>query len=177
MIKNIFIVAILSSFLGLVAGISITGIHAQNQTATDAEQFAGISTNMIIAITGLVGTILLFIKTLVDRGILDRRIGTVATIAGDSVVAIKDNRDFLHEGLKTGFETVAQANPQAAQQILDKSASVMRKITDNVESYNVKAEKFTRIASNIGKKGQRTTDDIKDNEELKEMIPDSVVPS
>lgn len=173
--KDIFIVAILSSMLGLVAGVSITDLYAQNQTQTDAEQFAGISTNTIIAITGLVGTILVFLKTLVDRGLLDKRIGTVATIAGDSVVAIQDNRHMIHQGLQTGYETVQQANPQLAAEIKSKSEPVMQKVTEEVQKYDEKAKKFTEIASKIGQSGQRTTDDIKENEALKEKIPDSVV--
>lgn len=170
-------VAIMSSFLGLVVGISITDLYAQNQTETDAEQFAGISTNMIIAIIALVGTGLTFIKALVDRGILDKRIGTVATIAGDSVVAIRDNRNMIQEGIQTGYETVAQANPQLAAEIKSKSEPVMKKITEEVQKYDEKAQKFTAIASKIGKQGENTTDDIKENETLKEQIPDSVVPT
>ena len=175
--KNIFIVAILSSMLGLVAGISITEIHAQNQTQTDAEQFAGISTNMIIAIVSLAGTALVFLKTLADRGLLDKRIGTVAVMAGDTVVAVQHNRELIKEGLQTGFETVSISNPEQASQILEKSKPIMENITKRVEEYDEKAKTFTRIASNIGKQGERTTDEIKDNEALKETIPDSVVPT
>ena len=169
--------AIILTALGFVFGLSVMNAYAQNQTQTDAEQFAGISTNTIIAIVGLAGTILVFLKTLVDRGLLDKRIGTVAVMAGDTVVAVQHNRELIREGLQTGFETVSISNPEQASQILEKSKPIMENITKRVEEYDEKAKTFTRIASNIGKQGERTTDDIKDNQTLKETIPDSVVPT
>jgi hypothetical protein len=174
-VQTVFVAAFALLFGVAIGSATIT--FAQNGTSTDSEQFSAISTNMIIAIVALVGTGVTFLKTLADRGLLDKRIGSVAVIAGDSVVAIKDNRELIQEGLKTGFETVAISNPETAKEILDKSAPIMKKVTERVDEYNEKAGSFTRIASKIGKQGERTTDDIKENEELKENIPDSVVPT
>ena|ERR1044071_2653598 len=171
--KGLFLPTIaLSTFL---LGFSISQVFAQNQTQTSSEIFAQVSTNTLLAIIGLITAGLTLIKTLADKGIINKKIGTVAVMAADTAYAVKDSRQLIQDVVQNSHETAQLISPESAQVATQRIQPLLEKVTQRVNEFTPKVEKYNEIASKLGNKGERTTDDIKEDEELKDDIPNEIV--
>lgn len=171
---NLFIpVLALGMFL---LGFSLSQVFAQNGTSSDSQVFAQISTNSIMAIVGLITAISAVIKTLVDKGIISKKLGTVAVIASDTSRAVADSRQDINDGLQAAFETIQITSPEAADAI-KKAQPIIQRVGQRADEYTPKVNTFGRIASKLSEQGDKTTDDIKNNESLKKQIPNDIVPT
>jgi len=148
--------------------ISFAGI-TYAQTSTD--EFSGVSTGLIMSVIALISTGFTLIKTLADKGILDKRVGSVAVMAGDAAVAIRDSREMIQEGLQAGFDIIGTTSPEAARQIQQNAVPVMKRVTQRVDEYTPKVQSFVNIAAKLS---QKKTSEIED---IKEQIPNEIVPS
>lgn len=145
------LIAFVAIGVSFVIGTSISAVLGQNQTATNSELFATSTTNTIIAITGLIAAIAAILKTLVDRGILDKRIGTVAVMTADTSYAVKDSRQSIQDLAQNTHETVKLISPEAAKYADDHMRPAMDRVTQRVNEYIPKANKFNEIANKLGK--------------------------
>lgn len=171
MTKNNVVMILLiamSGMTGLVLGQAIN-INAQNTTST-SEQFGESGAGLVTAISSIVISITGLVTVLVKAGILDKKIGTVAVMTGDTMVAVRDSRQSFKEGLQNAHETIKLANPELADRIDQKVTPTMDMVTERVSEYSPKVDKFTDIIKPMGKK---TTEEIKEVEH----IPKSVSPS
>lgn len=152
--------------------IVISVVYAQNQTATPAQSFAASTDALLLAAIGIISAALALIKTFVDRGLLDKRIGTAVVMAADAAVAIKDNRQSIKDLAQNTYEVVQLTSPEAATAMSNKIQPVLNQATQRINEYTPKVEKFGAIANAIGKDGDKTTDEIK---AIRKTIPDSIV--
>lgn len=146
--------------VSFVIGISVSTALGQNQTATNSELFATSTTNTVIAITGLVAAIAAILKTLADRGVLDKRIGTVAVMAADTSYAVKDSRQSIQDLAQNTHETVKLISPEAAKYADDKIRPAMDRVTQRVNEYIPKVNKFEQIANKLGKSKDSELDKV-----------------
>jgi hypothetical protein len=125
---------------------------------------------IILAVLGIV-------KTLVDKGILSKKAGSGAVMAADAAVAVLDTRELVQDFINAFVDALKVDNPQLADTIQQKANPILRAARQKVDEYRPKVDKFGQIANRIGQKGENTTEGIKDDEQLKDTIPDSIVPT
>lgn len=166
-----FIVILLVSF-AFMGGYTINSfVFAQNTTTTNAPVVTSIDsllvsiTSIVIAIAGLVGV-------LVKAGLIDKRVGTVAVMAADASWAVKDNRQSIKDLSQNTYDVVKLASPETAEAADKKLAPVLDQATTRLNEYTPKVDKFAEIAKKMSEGKQ--ADSI---EEIKEDIPDKIVPS
>ena len=161
--------------LTFIIGMSVHvfNAYAQNQTGTYAPVV--VSTDaLIIASIGIISAVAALIKSFVDRGWLDKRIGTVAVMASDAAVAVKDNRQTIKDLAQNTYDTVKLTNPAATATADEKLAPVLDRATVKINEYTPKVERFTELGKKISRSGDNADDAIED---MKEDIPNSIVPS
>ena len=121
----------------------------------------------IIAVAGL-------IKTFVDKGWLDKKVGTVAVMAADTAVAVRDNRQTIKDIGQTTYDTIKLTNPSATATADEKIAPAMDRATLKLNEYTGKVDRFSELANKLSKGGTQADDKIED---MKDEIPDKIVPS
>ena len=173
-VSTILSIAILVSF-GYIA-ITFGTIYAQNSTGTQtaAESLAQSSSALIGVAVSLVIAILTFLKTLLDRGILDKRVGTAVTMAADAAVAIRDNRQQISDVVQNSAEIATLIDKDGTTHAIQIVRPVLDNATQKLSEYIPKVEKFTAIANAINQNGDKTTDEIKD---MADVIPERIVPT
>jgi hypothetical protein len=148
-------------------------IYAQNTTTTYApvvQSSDALLASVIAAIIAVAG----LIKTFVDRGWLDKRVGTVAVMASDAAVAVKDNRQTIKDLAQNTYDVVKITNPETAAAADQKLAPVLDQATVRINEYIPKVEKFTALGNKLSNGGTKADPKI---EEMKDEIPDKIVPS
>ena len=68
-------------------------------------------------------------------------------------------------------------NPEVAAKVQNAVQPVLKQIDQKVKEYQPKVDTFAQIANKIGSNGAKTVDAIKENDELKDNIPDAIVSS
>ncbi len=161
----------------MIAVFTLGNVYAQNGTSTDEASLGGQT-----AITmGLVGTIILtilgIVKQLADKGWFDKKVGSAAVMGADAAVAVLQTRELVAESVNAIIETIKIDSPELAKKIGDNLSPILKKIDEKVTEYQPKVNAFGQIANKIGDKGDKTVDAIKEDEELKDNIPDTIIPS
>jgi len=172
-------VNILIGTASIVLALAMIGVsYAQNGTTPTQPVTVGASAEVLIGtVTAIILAVLSIIKTLADKGILDKKAGTNAVMAADAAVAVYDTRLIVSELADAVVDTVKVSNPELAGEIDSKISNIMNKISTRVAEYQPKVDKFAQIANKLGNKGETTTDGIKEDEQLKDDIPDAIVPT
>ena len=169
----IAIVAITFSF---AIGLTVSSfVNAQNNT-TYAPVVQS-SDNLLIAIVGIIPAITALIITLAQRGLLGKhseQIATNAVMVADTAHAVMDNRQSIKDGMQTTYDTIKITNPQAVAEADAKIAPVLDQATVRVNEYKDKVNKFEDIANKVSNGGKKADPKI---EEMKDEIPDRIVPS
>lgn len=163
--------------VALILGLTTIG-YAYAQNGTDTTTTETLGGQAAITMTSIIAIILAglgIVKTLVDKGILDKRIGTAAVIGADTAVAALDTRQLVSEVVNGIVDTLKVDNPEAAAKIQNAVQPVLKRIDDKVKEYQPKVDKFGQIANAIGARGEKTVDAIKEDEELKDNIPNQIV--
>lgn len=169
--SNILLIAIAFS-VGMIVNNTVMA-QTQNQTG-NAPVVQAIDNLVYVVIIPIVLSALSIIKSLVDKGILSKRIGTVAVMAGDTAMAVADTRQTVNKVAQTSYETAKLASPDAARYADEVVAPLMNEAGRRISEYKPKADDFAAIARTLGKKGENTTEEIK---EIRDKIPDEIVPS
>jgi hypothetical protein len=155
--------------------VHVFSVYAQNQTTETTYAPVVVSTDaLIVAAIGIISAVAALIKSFVDRGWLDKRIGTVAVMASDASVAINDNRQTIKDLAQNTYDTVKLVNPQYTSTADEKLAPVLDRATVKINEYTPKVERFTELGKKISKSGDNADDQI---EAMKDDIPNSIVPS
>jgi hypothetical protein len=167
------LVTVLSFVVGM--SVHVFSAYAQNQTTETTYAPVVVSTDaLIVAAIGIISAAAALIKSFVDRGWLDKRIGTVAVMASDASVAINDNRQTIKDLAQNTYDTVKLVNPQYTSTADEKLAPVLDRATVKINEYTPKVERFTELGKKISKSGDNADDQI---EAMKDDIPNSIVPS
>ena len=156
--------------LAFVVGSSIHLVFAQNST-TNAPIVQSADA-LITSIAGIVIAIAGLVTVLVKAGLIDKRVGTVAVMAADASWAVKDNRQSIKDLAQNTYDVVKLASPESAAAADQKIAPVLDQATVRVNEYTPKVDKFAAIAKKLSEGKQ--ADSI---EEMKDDIPDKIVPS
>ena len=162
-----------SGMVGLFIGQTI---YAQNGTDTDTS-IGGQLSNTVVGVVALITSIAAILKILSDKGWIPAKIGTGAVIASDTARSSLDNRFLMRDVLNGFVETLKVDNPQSAAKIEEVASKYLKIIDKKIAEYQPKVEKFERIAAQISEKGEKTVDAIKDDEKLKQNIPNAIIPT
>ena len=161
----------------LLALITIGYGYAQNQTDTDDGSLGAQTAITMGTVAAIIISVLGIIKTLVDKGILDKRVGTGVVMAADATHAVLDTRELVQETTNAILEALRVDNPEVAAKVQNAVQPVLKQIDQKVKEYQPKVDTFAQIANKIGSNGAKTVDAIKENNELKDNIPDAIVSS
>jgi hypothetical protein len=161
-------------FVGLafVIGSSVHLVLSYAQNTTQYAPVVQSSDALITSITGIVIAIAGLVTVLVKAGIIDKRVGTVAVMAADASWAVKDNRQSIKDLAQNSYDVAKLASPEAAAFADSKIAPVLDEANRRVSEYTPKVDKFAAIAKKLSEGKQ--ADSI---EEIKDDIPDKIVPS
>lgn len=166
--------AIVAITLSFAIGLTINNfVTAQNGTTTYAPVVQS-SDALIIAVISIIGVVAALVKSFVDRGLLDKRVGTVAVMASDAAVAVKDNRQTIKDLAQNTYDVVKLTNPEAAAKADKDLAPVLDQATVRINEYTPKVARFTELGNKLSNAGKKSDDKIK---AMAADIPDSIVPS
>ncbi len=158
-------------------GSAITS-YAQNGTdTTPDDSLGGQTATTITAVVAIITSVFGIIKLLSDKGWLDKRAGTAAVMGADTAVAVLQTRELLSDTINGIIDVIKTDNPTLAQKIEDQAKPLLKRIEDKADEYRPKVNKFEQIAGKIVNKGENTVDAIKEDEKLKEDIPNTIVPT
>jgi hypothetical protein len=167
----------LALIVGLMFTIGYTSnffiASAQNSTA-NAPIVQSIDNLVYVVIIPIVLSVLSILKGLVDKGYLNKRVGSALVMAADATHAVGDTRDTVNKVAQNSYEIAKLASPQAAKYADERVAPVMNEAGQKVSEYKPKIDAFAVIANSGTKNGTRTTEEIQD---MKETIPNDIVPS
>ena len=156
--------------LGIAISFSSFTLASGQNTTSASESFAGAGTGVTMAIVSLIIAVSSIIKSLVDKGILDKRVGTVAIMAGDASYAVKDSRQLIYDGIKNTYEVIQSTNPEAAQVLSEKVQPVVDKARTRLEEYQPKVAMISRLAKKL------STSKTEGIQVIAGQIPDEIVP-
>jgi polyhydroxyalkanoate synthesis regulator phasin len=167
----------LALIVGLMFTIGYTSnffiASAQNST-TNAPVVQSIDNLIYVVIIPIVLSVLSILKGLVDKGYLNKRVGSALVMAADTAHAVGDTRETVNKVAQTSYEMGKLASPQAAKYADEVAAPMLNEVGKRVSEYKPKIDDFAAIANSETKKGTRTTDEIQD---MKDTIPNDIVPS
>ena len=142
-----------------------TVVYAPVVQSTDS--LIASATAIIIAIAGLV-------TMLVQKGIISKKIGTVAVMASDAAVAVRDNRQTIKDLAQNTYDVAKVTSPEAAAAADSKLAPVLDRATVKINEYTDKVDRFAELGNKLSSGGTNADSKIKD---MKDDIPDKIVPS
>ena len=146
--KTIIILLAVSLSLSLGTTIFSLVAYAQNDTApTHSEVFAGINTNFITAIAGLVIAVATAAGAFAKIFHVEGKVGTAITMAADVGKATLDNRILIKESAKATYEML----PEEAQKLVDKPLVKEAELTKRINEYSPKVDAMGEIANKWGK--------------------------
>jgi hypothetical protein len=167
----------LALIVGLMFTIGYTSnffiATAQNSTS-NAPIVQSIDNLIYVVIIPIVISVLGILKGLVDRGYLDKKVGSALVMAADTTRAVGDTREVVNKVAQNSYEIAKLASPQAAKYADEQVAPVVNEVAQKVLEYKPKIDTFAKIANSETKKGTKTTEDIQD---MKDSIPNNIVPS
>jgi polyhydroxyalkanoate synthesis regulator phasin len=169
----------LALIMGLVFVVGYTSnifiANAQNSTTNaNAPIVQSIDNLIYVVIIPIVLSILSIVKGLVDKGYLDKKVGSALVMGADAAHAIGDTRETVNKVAQTSYEMGKLASPQAAKYADEVAAPMLNEVGKRVSEYKPKIDDFAAIANSETKKRTMTTDEIQN---IKSTIPDEIVPS
>jgi hypothetical protein len=157
-------------------GSSITS-HAQNGTDTTPPTVGDKLADNWLAIVSMITSIGIILKILADRGWIPAKIGTGAVMAADGARANLDGRILMGKVFDTFIDTLKIDSPEMASKIEAAASKASDLIKEKIDEYEPKVKKFENIAKSVSDSGEKTVTEIKDDQNLKENIPNGIIPT
>ena len=160
--------------VGTLTNSIVASVFAQGNTTVQYAPVVASSDALIASIIAAIIAVSGLIKTFVDKGWLSKKIGTVAVIAADTAVAARDNRQTIKDIGQNMYDVTKLTSPESTSTLDEKLAPALDRATARLNEYTPKVDKFSALAKKLSNSGENADNAI---EEMKDEIPDKIVPS